>query len=43
MNHNPLVIHVATSTLNSAPPASGSATPGSACERTTTTFTANAP
>ncbi len=43
MNHRPLVSHVATRIVNSAPPASGSAIPGSECERTTTTLTANAP
>jgi hypothetical protein len=42
-NHSPLVIHVATSTLNSAPPTGGSAIPGSARERTITTLTAKAP
>ena len=43
MNHSPLVIHVPTSTLKIVPPASGSANPGSVCERTITTLTANAP
>ena len=43
MNHQALVSHTPTSSVNSAPPASGSAIPGSECERTTTTFAANAP
>ena len=43
MNQKPLVSQVATRIVNSAPPASGSAIPGSECERTTTILTANAP
>ena len=43
MNQRPLVSHTPTRSVNSVPPASGSAIPGSECERTTTTLTANAP